>query len=506
MIEPAQTEKDPLLALLWAVQMQHQLFPAPALRPTVVVVAVSGGADSVCLLHALSVMASSWHLHLHVAHIDHGLRPDSGVDAALVEKYAATLSLPLHKIMLEPAELHASPDGLEAAARRARYNFLSAVATNMTPTGQIPIVAVAHHADDQAETVLLHLLQGSGLRGLGGMRPVSELRVAGEAKHDAVQLVRPFLHVRRSEILAYLRRHELVWREDATNQDTRLVRNYLRHNLLPSLIFFNPMLVETLGRTAAILAAEAERSEQLDQNLLHDLATEPISPERVVLDLARWSKLPLAARRGVLRLALLTLDTDGRKPGYEHVEELVRCLHAVHSSSGPHSIVDDIVWTVTGPAALQPTRFSLHRVTSLPFVPEHPLFDAAWRAAVGSCAVPVDADTSAGSWVLRARTCAMSDLGDGWRSDQDPWRAFLDADRVGDLCLATPVAGFVLAPLGMARPSQSVGRPLYRPKDSTRTPRGLAAACKFCCATGIMGVWPPNCSRCPHHASRTRPG
>ena len=161
---------DPLLLALAETQARDGLFtglystpgerPAGLLQP--VVVAVSCGADSVCLLHALVQMATAWGLALHVAHIDHGLRPQSAYAAEFVGDLAAYFGLPMHQTALDPAVLRIDAAGLEAAARRARYTFLCEIARQTTPTHLLPCVAVAHHANDQAETVLLRLAQGSG--------------------------------------------------------------------------------------------------------------------------------------------------------------------------------------------------------------------------------------------------------------------------------------------------------------------------------------------------------
>ena len=175
---------DPLLAALAAAQDQHQLF---AQRPAAVVVGVSGGADSVCLLHALAALAAPWSLTLHVAHVNHALRPSADRDAAFVGSLAQRLGLPFHSLTLAPGELDRQPGGREAAGRAARQRFLHATAINVTPPGQVPHVALAHHADDQAETVLLRLVQGAGLAGLGGMRPVTSFQQPG-APADALVL------------------------------------------------------------------------------------------------------------------------------------------------------------------------------------------------------------------------------------------------------------------------------------------------------------------------------
>ncbi|HXF60531.1 MAG TPA: tRNA lysidine(34) synthetase TilS, partial [Caldilineaceae bacterium] len=252
---------------LAGAQHHHRLFPAPsaAAPPTPVVVAVSGGADSICLLHALHHCRSVLGLALHVAHLDHALRPTSAEDAAFAGEQAAALGLPFHTARLAPGRLLDRPEGVEAAARQARYAFLYDVACQVGGTENPAVVAVAHHQDDQAETVLMNFLRGSGPAGLAGMAWATRLPHPGAVP---VRLVRPLLGVARAAILAYLAAYGLPWREDATNQETSYLRNRVRHTLLPRLQEMiqeiNPALVETLARTADLFAAEADRAARWD--------------------------------------------------------------------------------------------------------------------------------------------------------------------------------------------------------------------------------------------------
>ncbi|MEZ4679617.1 MAG: tRNA lysidine(34) synthetase TilS [Caldilineaceae bacterium] len=159
------------------IQQRHQLFPLPhsptAARKLTVIVGVSGGADSVCLLHLLQRFAPEWQLALQIGHLDHALRAESATDAEFVRELAAMWGIPFHTHRLEPGALQAQGGNLEANARIVRHAYLQTLALNLTPAGQIPIVALAHHADDQAETILHHLIRGSGLSGLTGMQPKS---------------------------------------------------------------------------------------------------------------------------------------------------------------------------------------------------------------------------------------------------------------------------------------------------------------------------------------------
>ncbi|MCD8188817.1 MAG: tRNA lysidine(34) synthetase TilS [Clostridiales bacterium] len=195
-----------------------------------VLVAVSGGGDSMCLLHLL------WRegYAVQAATYDHGIRPQSAQDAAFVETWCRAHGIPCHVGRGDvPRRAKEQGLGLEEAARALRYAFLQDTARK----AGIEKIATAHNADDNAETLLLHLLRGSGLNGLGGIPPVRG------------NLIRPLLTASRAEIDAYLERWDIPHVEDSTNADTTYRRNYLRHQVLPLLKAQNPNLLEGLNRT-----------------------------------------------------------------------------------------------------------------------------------------------------------------------------------------------------------------------------------------------------------------
>ncbi len=238
----------------------EQALASAGVGPTLVV-GFSGGIDSVALMHLLLELRDRCHLVVHLAHFDHALRPASMNDASFAKAAARAFGLPFHTMRW--AHRNVFPGGMEAAARYARYAFLAATARCVTPAGDAPCVVVAHHADDQAETLLLHLMRGSGLHGLAGMRALS-LWQEGTADREAVTIFRPLLRVPRSEIVAYARAHALAWREDDSNDDITRTRNFVRHQVLPLLAQANPAISATLARTAALLAQEVERLDELD--------------------------------------------------------------------------------------------------------------------------------------------------------------------------------------------------------------------------------------------------
>ena len=207
-------------------------------------VAVSGGADSVALLLLLLQLREKLGIVLSVVHFNHKLRGKaSDEDEKFVAKLAAKHGLEFHSASVDVAKkAKEERANLEDAARRARYDYFRSLAES----GVCRRIAVAHTADDQAETVLAHLLRGTGLAGLGGIHPV------------AGPIIRPLLSVRRSELRSFLRARKQTWREDATNRDTKRMRARIRKKLLPLLEKqFQPAIVEHLG-TLADLAREDE--------------------------------------------------------------------------------------------------------------------------------------------------------------------------------------------------------------------------------------------------------
>ncbi len=300
----ASTDSSLLAAVQAAIGEQH-LFPDSG----VVVVGVSGGPDSVCLLHLLKSLCGPEgpypRVSLHVAHLDHGLRGDAGrADAAFVANLAAQWGLPCTLGQEDvPALARENHRSLEDEARRVRYFFLRQVAREVGAAR----IAVAHHADDQVETLVMHWLRGSGLAGLAGMRPLEG------------DIIRPLLSVSRAEILRYCQQHQLLYREDASNQDRRFLRNRVRHDLLPMLEQYNPNLRETLLRSAAVLA-EDEAYIQTQVNACWPEVIVSEAGPRLEGDVAAYRRLPLALRHHLLICAGLLASGGETHLEHRHVQ------------------------------------------------------------------------------------------------------------------------------------------------------------------------------------------
>jgi len=254
-----------------------------------VLVAVSGGPDSVALLDVLHALRETLRLALTVAHVHHGLRPEADAEADGVRRLCEDLGVPCH---VERVTVRREPpwDGLEAESRRVRHAALERVARVVGAAR----IATGHTADDQAETVLMRLLQGAGPRGLGGIAPARGL------------LIRPLIETRRSAIEAYLCARGLAWAEDPSNRDPRFLRSRIRHELLPFMAeLTGASVVEALGRSAAAARAVVGDLEERARADLARLATRDGSGWS--LDVAALAERPIELAAEVLRQAAALL-------------------------------------------------------------------------------------------------------------------------------------------------------------------------------------------------------
>jgi tRNA(Ile)-lysidine synthase len=263
-----------------------QAWPPGRWRDFGVVVAVSGGADSVALLRVLLSLQSShpavgaMQSELAVGHFNHRLRgAESDGDAEFVAKLCDRLGVPFHRGVADPLPAGAALS--EAAAREQRYAFLQQLAEQLGAR----YVAAAHTADDQAETILHRVLRGTGLAGLAGMPSVRPLG-------PAVTLVRPLLGLARDELLGYLSTLQQNFRQDSSNFDLRFARNRIRHELLPLLKeHYAPGVSQSLLRLGALAADSSAIIADLAENLLNE-ATIEVTPGRVQLHAGRLGARP----------------------------------------------------------------------------------------------------------------------------------------------------------------------------------------------------------------------
>ena len=273
--------------------------------------AVSGGADSVCLLHVLLELAAERDLRLSVLHLNHGLRGEESCrDEQFVRELAGRLGLPA---VVRAVDVGASDDNLEQAARHARLNFFR----ELVASGELARIATGHTANDQAETVLFRILRGAGGGGLAAIRPVTS---------DG--LVRPLLDVGRADVEQYLRERRIAWREDSSNASLQFARNRIRHRLLPQLANeWNPAIAETLRRTADWALAEEE---YWDGEIGRLAAQFLIDREGSVLVRAEvLRQLPLAAARRLVRRAIELAKGDLLGIDFAHIAASLKLAGSV---------------------------------------------------------------------------------------------------------------------------------------------------------------------------------
>ena len=273
-----------------------------------VIAAVSGGADSVVLLHALHGLRGKLDMELGAAHLDHGLRGGEGrEDAAFVTDYAASLDLPCVSEQTDVAA-YCRENGcsVEQGAREVRYDFLRRVLLDQDADS----VATGHTADDQAETVLMRLLRGSGSSGLSAIRPVRD-----------GWIIRPLLDVTAGEIAEYARMHGLSYRTDRTNEDQDVLRNRIRHHLVPLLQReYNPHIVQGLARLADVTRGEAEYLDAKATTFLADHARHE-DGKILRLDLDAWENAAPAVQRVLVRRLVRTLGGNEERLRFDQVED-----------------------------------------------------------------------------------------------------------------------------------------------------------------------------------------
>ncbi|MFC1515129.1 tRNA lysidine(34) synthetase TilS [Thermodesulfobacteriota bacterium] len=278
-----------------------------------ILVGVSGGPDSVTLLHVLTALAPRLSLRLGVAHLNHGLRPQTAdTDAEFVSSIAKEMALPL---FLEKADVRKYREenrlSLEEAARHVRYDFFHRTAQQ----NRFNKIALGHHADDNAELVLMNLMRGSGPLGMSGIPPVREERV-----------VRPLIQLKKQEIMDFLNAESLPYVSDKSNRETRHLRNRVRHHLIPVLkTSYNPGIVETLNRISSILRDETDWIEKfvvpdLEKSILKE------QDDTVTVSVKQLDKMHIAAQRRLVRKVVSKVKGNLRAVTFSHINSVMGLL------------------------------------------------------------------------------------------------------------------------------------------------------------------------------------
>lgn len=275
-----------------------------------VLVGVSGGPDSVALLHILRTFAPKYRLRMAIAHLNHSLRPneserDQAFVTALAEQFEMPLFLEKRDVRRYQEKHHLS---LEEAARQVRYRFYHRTAAKYN----YEKIALGHHADDNAEQVLMAMLRGSGPLGLAGVPPTRPDKI-----------IRPLINLRHADILDYLVAQDLKYVVDSSNRDSQFLRNKIRTRLIPNLqTEYNPKCVDSLNRLAAILSAEEEWIENLLESIYKDALVFEEQGRRE-LSIAQLQHTPVAVQRRLIRKAILQVKGNLRRIAFVHIEAIL---------------------------------------------------------------------------------------------------------------------------------------------------------------------------------------
>jgi len=343
------TRKEPALEqkVLRFIQEQHMVS-----RKQDLVVAVSGGPDSVCLLHILHKLREKLGIALHVAHLDHQLRgSESEADARYVADLARQLDLP-STVERRDVQSYQSRQrlSLEEAAREVRYTFLAQVADTIGTNR----VAVGHTVDDHIETILMHLIRGTGTRGLRGLQPLSRW----QHLDHSLTVIRPLLPISRQETENYCQQHRLMPRIDTSNLSLSHLRNRIRQQLMPLLQSYNPRVDEALLRAARIVTDDLSFLGEVVDRLWDKVARE--QENTIILDKESFLELPPALQRHLLRTGIEKLLGNLIDIETRHIEEIMASLNkpAGKKISLPEGLIFSIEYDKyllgTNPAALSP--------------------------------------------------------------------------------------------------------------------------------------------------------
>lgn len=395
------------------------------------VVAVSGGPDSVCLLHVLLKLREKLGISLHVAHLNHKLRgAESEADARYVADLARSLDLPA---TIEQRDVLAYQSrhrlSLEEAAREVRYTFLAQAARSIGTDR----AAVGHTVDDHIETILMHLIRGTGTRGLRGLQPSSQWQ---SSSHELV-IVRPLLELSREETEACCQFHQLQPRLDTSNLSLSPLRNRIRQQLLPLLQSYNPQVAEALLRTARIAADDLAFLDREAARVWSKIARE--REGSTILDKEKFLALPSALKRHLLRTAMERLLGNLKDIEARHVEEIIEALskQAGKKIVLPEGLIFSIEYDRyllgTDPAALSP----------------FPILE-------GELALKVPGKTPLPGWQMEATIIEPSAVKGkpNWLTNDD-FTAYFDLDKAGATLTTRPrQPGDRFQPLGMDQPKK----------------------------------------------------
>ncbi|MFC1622826.1 tRNA lysidine(34) synthetase TilS [Patescibacteria group bacterium] len=274
-----------------------------------IIVGVSGGPDSVCLLNILTRIAPKYNLKLRIAHVNYGIREkDADRDEKIVRELAKKYKLQIDALKFK-SDHFSKIKNLENNLRDVRYGFFS----ELKEKHGFNSIAIAHNQDDQAETVLMRLIRGSGLQGLSAMK----------ARNGSI--IRPLLSTSRKDIISYIKKEELPYGIDITNKDPKFLRNKFRHDLIPYLEKnYNPNIKQLLSRTASIVADDYDFINQSSKKVTSKIATINLDKDSISVDVKKFQTLHPTIQKQSLRLFISDLKKDTTDIEITNIEELLK--------------------------------------------------------------------------------------------------------------------------------------------------------------------------------------
>ena len=387
---------------------------------SLIAVAVSGGQDSVCMLNVLNSLKNIFGIRLYVIHIDHQLRGyESTTDASYVFELSKRLDIP---IMIKTYNVNNYKDKhhltLEEAAREIRYTLFAEIVQEIGAKS----IAVGHTLDDNVETILMHIIRGTGMRGLRGLQPDNIWRQG----NTHVNVIRPMLNISRQETKDYCQLHQLEPRIDSTNLSLSPLRNKIRLQLLPLLESYNPNFKAALLRTAKTLRDEFTYLDTI--NLKHWNNITDIRKNTVIFNKNKFNRLDTSIKRHLIRMAFEKLVRNLKDIEARHIDKILDALY-----KNPGKIINlpyGLVFTIeydryllgNDPAALSP----------------FPLFK-------GKYSLKIPGITQVNTWKVKTKIIKLDQIKKGNR-----FIAYLDYDKTGgDLHIRTYCTGDRFQPLGM---------------------------------------------------------
>jgi len=392
-------------------------------------VAVSGGPDSVCLLHILSELRKELGIELHIAHLNHQLRgAESEADAEYVAALARRLGIPStiasRDVRSYRSQHHLS---LEEAAREVRYTFLAGVAEDVGAER----VAVGHTADDHIETIIMHLIRGSGTRGMRGLLPVSRWK----SEDNSLTIIRPLLELSREETIACCRRHHLKPRTDTSNLSLEPLRNRVRQHLLPELQKYNPQIAEALLRLARTATDDLDFIETEARRLWGEVAR--TDGGSVVIDKKIFLALPSALKRHLLRASIESLLGNLKDIEASHIEDILDALDK------PAGKVIGLPYGLSFNIEYDRYLMSPDSASICPF----PALESEFE-------LKIPGKTSASGWEIEAAIISPS-AAKVKSAETNEFAACFDFDRTGSkLSVRRRLPGDRFQPLGMKQPKK----------------------------------------------------